>query len=98
MFGLVDAVHFFFFAKAQANREFQDVRQDSRNDERVRENRERPHGLTPELVESASVEQALHGSGCLWRRQETDQQGARETTDHVHADDVKRVIEAELEL
>src|SRR6478609_6655929 len=98
MLGLVDAVGLVFFTEAQADGELQDVRQDSRNDERVGKNRERAYRLAPELIEATAVEQTRDGGGRLGGRQEANQQGAGQTTDHVDSDDVEGVVVAELEL
>ena len=68
------------------------------SDEGVDEHREGAHGLAPELVEAAAVEQAVDAGRGRRRGEEADRDGAQEATDEVDADDVERVVEAELVL
>ena len=56
-------------------------------------------GLTPQLVDAAAVEQAVDaGRGRRSVAEEARWPGCPEAADEVHADDVERVVEAELEL
>ena len=68
---------------------------DVSDDERVDHHRSRRHGLPPELVESAAVEQAVCRVRHAVAGEEADQQGADDATDEVHADHVEAVVVAE---
>lgn len=83
----VDARGFIFRGQPQPDGVFQGQGQDSRAEGRIGENAERADRLSPQLVETAAVEQpwrhARHpgDSSSLRRRKQPHQQGARETSD-----------------
>src|SRR3978361_899739 len=88
VFGLVDAVDFFLFIKAQADGELHDQGQDSRTDRRIEQNRARTDSLTPHRVETATADKTGNPGARLRCGHQADQQGACDTTDEVHTDDV----------
>ena len=57
-----------------------------------------PDELLAELREPAAVQQTFHAAGHDVRREESDEQRADDAADQVHADDVERVVVAELVL
>ena len=65
-------------------------------DERVDHHRAGGDRLPPQLVEAAAVEQAVGLVRHAVAGEEADQQGADDAADEVDADDVERVVVAEL--
>src|ERR1700759_161130 len=84
-------------AQAYADRVLEYQGENESHDSGVGENAERANRLTPQLIPTSAVEQTLDGSGGFGCGEQTDQQRAGQTADEVHADDVERVVEAQLE-
>src|SRR4051812_3043947 len=61
---LVDAGDLALVADAQAGDGLDDVGEDQADDERVGQHGERTHGLAPQLVDTAAVEQAVDAGRC----------------------------------
>ena len=66
--------------------------------EAVDQHGQRADDLAPELVDAATVEQAVDPAGAALGGEEADGDGAPEAADEVHADHVERVVDVELVL
>ena len=98
MLGLVDAGDLVVLGDPHADGLVEEEGEDRGDDQGVAEDREDADGLLAELVEAAAVEEALDVGLALAGGEEADQQGADDTADEVDADDVERVVVAELVL
>src|SRR5665811_1587290 len=94
----VDAVELRLRSDTDLHERLDEVTDQEGHDRGVDQDGEGADRLLAELIEAASVDEAVDAAGSGVTGQEADEQGPRKTTDQVDAHDVERVVVAELEL